>query len=81
MKDFFFQMFMLFRKQCIKLQENNGYFFPLSCGLGILKEISTQCEIAYAIFLFRNRKVHSFPPVSTPLIKIYEPNYIDCGLC
>lgn len=36
-----FQMFILFRKQCIKLQEKNGYFFPLSCRLGVLKEIST----------------------------------------
>lgn len=30
----FFQMFILFRKQCIKPQENNGYFFPLNCRRG-----------------------------------------------
>lgn len=73
-------MFILFRKQCIKLQENNGYFFPLNCRLRVLKEISTQCETAYTVFLFRNRKACSFPLVSKPLIKIYEPNYIDYSL-
>lgn len=69
-------MFILFRKQYIKLQENNGYFFPLNCRLGVLKEISTQCETALQFFCSGIEKHVSFPLVSTPLIKIYEHNYM-----
>lgn len=65
----FFQMFILFRKQCIKLQENNGYFFPLNCRLRVLKEISTQCETAYTVFCLGIEKHVLFLLFPNPLLK------------
>ena len=76
----FFQIFILFRKQCIRLQENNGYFFPLSCRLGVLKEIYTVRNSLCNFFCLGIEK-HVLFLISTPLIKISEHNYNGYSLC